>query len=498
LAANRQHHRAPLVPGRTSHRGRALPGRFGRCALAALISTAALLFAFATSTRAEEVFTSQAAAANATDSTWIPAPPRRAAVCIVDTGTDHTPDTSNVVARFAMDGSDGSDISPVKHGTLMATIASAPKNDFGMVGAAPSVDVVSVRASRDGISFGALDVQAAIQLCVSKRLTYNIKVLSLSLGGNSNVITASTKQRNEFQDAIDNARLHAVNVVAAAGNTARAVADWPAGYGPAFAVGASTSSGERCSFASWGSEVDLWAPGCPLDVGRPDSTGTPAWAKGSSEATAFVAAVLAQIRGFNSQLSVDDAERALRAEARPDEAGAFLDVAAALSSVGLTAALSVGHASIPQLGTVPSGAGVSQSHVDGPSSAAPSAIEPGRTATQRPLSVGLPASNIRPAVRLAPPVVRTATIRNGLLTLALKDKSRSVEAHVEIYSRRRGKPFPSIAKRLRFRADTLRIRFSGSISQLSIGYRDPTGVRGRSTTVVVHPKSSARIRARHS
>ena len=110
---------------------------------------------------AEEVFTSQAAAANATDSTWIPAPAQRAAVCIVDTGNDPNPDTSNVVARLSVDGEPGTDRSPDHHGTLMSMIAAAPYNGFGMVGAAPSIDVVSVRASRDGVTFGATDLAAA-------------------------------------------------------------------------------------------------------------------------------------------------------------------------------------------------------------------------------------------------------------------------------------------------------------------------------------------------
>ena len=98
MAASRQHHRALPAPGRTSHRGRALPGRVGRAALA-FLATASLATGSAS---AEEVFTSQAAAANATDSTWIPAPTRRAAVCIVDTGTDTTLDTTNVVNRPAV------------------------------------------------------------------------------------------------------------------------------------------------------------------------------------------------------------------------------------------------------------------------------------------------------------------------------------------------------------------------------------------------------------
>lgn len=484
MAASRQHHRALPAPGRTSHRGRALPGRVGRAALA-FLATASLATGSAS---AEEVFTSQAAAANATDSTWIPAPTRRAAVCIVDTGTDTTPDTTNVVARFATDGSDGSDASPVKHGTLMATIASAPKNDFGMVGAAPSIDVVSIRASGDGTSFGGLDIQAAVQLCITKRFAYNIKVVSLSLGGDGTVIAASTAQRNEFQNAIDNARLHGLNVVAAAGNSDRGVVDWPAGYNPAFAIGAATAAGRRCSFASWGTAVDVWAPGCPLDVGRPDGTGAAAWASGSSEATAFVAGVLAQMRALDPGLSVDTSEQALLAGARQAEVGALLDVGATFRAAGLVGMLTSGHLAIPSpASAAPSSTGV---EAQPPLSGGVSWSGDGASLPMKPVVAKPPVvPAARTLDRLPRPVVRAVTVRHGLLRLRLKRKPREVDVWVDVYSRRRAKPFPSIAKRVRSHTDTLRIRVSGAVSQLSIGYRDPTGARERSDVIVVHPRA---------
>jgi hypothetical protein len=485
LAAERQPHRA------TSRRGRALPGRVGR---AALLAVAFLCAAGPAS--AEEVFTSQAAAANATDSTWIPAPPRRAAVCIVDTGTDITPDTTNVVARFSMDDSDGSDISPVKHGTLMATIASAPKNDFGMVGAAPSIDIVSIRASRDGVSFTGLDLQAAVQLCVKKRSAYNIKVVSLSLGGDGGVVAASTKQRNEFQDAIDNARAYGLNVVAAAGNNERGVVDWPAGYPSSFAVAAATDRGERCSFASWGPEVDLWASGCPLDVARADATGRPAWASGSSEATAFVAAVLAQMRGLNMALDVDAAEQAFRTSARDFGCGPYIDVGGAFRVAGLTTAIAAGHEAVSAPAVVvPLSAGIEPQPVNSetPGPAGFDAdVQP--VASPKPPITGSPSVIVPNQTRphLGRPVVRAATVMRGRLILSVSGRLSAVDAWVDIYARKHGKSFPSVVRQVRFRGDTLRIRVSGAISQVSIGYRDPTGVRGQSEVIVVHPRTNSR------
>jgi subtilisin family serine protease len=156
-------------------RRRALPAAVA--ALGALLLSGAL----AGTARAEEVFTSQAAGANALDSTWIPAPEHPAAVCVVDTGVTPNPDTTNVVARFAVDGGDPDDVDSIgHHGTLMAMIASAPYNGFGMVGAAPSVKVVSVRAKRPGeTGFLFSDVLKGIRTCKQLRITYNIAMISL-------------------------------------------------------------------------------------------------------------------------------------------------------------------------------------------------------------------------------------------------------------------------------------------------------------------------------
>jgi hypothetical protein len=160
-----------------SLRRRARPAAVGGLAAIALSLCAA------SPASAEEVFTSQAAAAHATDSTWIPAPPTRAAVCIIDTGNDPNPDTTNVIARLSVDNGDGLDRNPGHHGTLMSMIASAPYNGFGMVGAAPSINVVSVRASRDGTTFAGSDLTIAIRACVARRNLYNIKTVAISLGG---------------------------------------------------------------------------------------------------------------------------------------------------------------------------------------------------------------------------------------------------------------------------------------------------------------------------
>jgi hypothetical protein len=432
------------------------------------------------SARAEEVFTSQAAAANATDSTWIPAPAQRAAVCIVDTGNDPNPDTSNVVARLSVDGEPGTDRSPDHHGTLMSMIAAAPYNGFGMVGAAPSINVVSVRASRDGVTFGGADLARAVQRCIAYRNTYNIKVISLSLGG----VVVSDLDAGlmvQIEDVVKNARRAGIDVLAAAGNHEGAV-DWPAAYDPVMAVGSSTQDGRRCTFAASGSEVDLWSSGCPIEAAFPN--GAPAWASGSSESTAFVAGVLVQLRQLNPGLTADQAEQALTSSAQVSSMGPRLDVGAAFAAVGLTDQLVAGHTMGSQFATSVDGSVPKASVATVPSfereRAAPTS---GADAANRRV---IPRSSSEPRrARLPKPAVGLVRVRRQVLSMSFKNKPRGVEAQVRIYVRPKHREFPTLVSALKVINDRFRRTVSGAVSQVSIAYRDPERLKDTSVLLLV-------------
>jgi hypothetical protein len=450
--------------------GRVLRGRCVPWAVA--LATAAISLAVACPAPAEEVFTSQAAAANATDSTWIPAPAQRAALCIVDTGNDPNPDTSNVIARLSVDGEPGTDRSPDHHGTLMSMIAAAPYNGFGMVGAAPSINVVSVRASRDGVTFGATDLAAGIQQCLTYRNTYNIKVVSLSLGGAA-VSGLDAGTMATVQDIVSSARFVGLDVAAAAGNHPGSV-DWPAGYVPVLAVGATDSAGARCAFAASGTEVDLWASGCPLDASLLD--GTAAWASGSSEATAFVAGALAQLRQLRPDATVDQAEQALTSAARSVSAGLRLDVGAAFAAKGLAGQLAVGRAMTPHVTSSGDAPALKPPAAASPSLALGAASPSDASEDARSAAIPPPSSEAR-RLRLAKPSVRSVRWRRHVLSMRLKDKPQGIDAWVRIYARTKDRPFPHLARTFRVIDDRLRTQVSGTLTQVSITYRDPQRVR---------------------
>jgi hypothetical protein len=454
-----------------------------RRALPAAVAVLLGLLAAPGPAAAEEVFTSQAAAANATASTWIPAPANPAAVCIVDTGVDPNPDTTNVIARFSVDGGDPGDIDTIgHHGTLMAMIASAPYNGWGMVGAAPSVNVVSVRAKRPGESgFYFSDVLKGMQVCSKARLAFNIKVISLSLGGQGRLDVGT---ETLLEDAIDSARLAGVNVVAAAGNHP-GPSDWPASYAPVLAIGSSDAVGSRCAFSASGADVDLFAPGCPQDVALHD--GRAAWASGTSESTAFVAGALAQLRGLRPELGVDRVEECLRIAAASGGAGLVVDVEASLRAAGAGGALAADAA--PALN---------------PSSAQPvptvrpstpwaadigAAPEIPVSGTPAPPSTTQQRSDDRRdlAAQLPRPVVRTRHLGGGFLQLTFVNRPAKTWTRIQAYSRHRRRAFPTADPPRLVKSDRMRTRVSGTVSQMSIMYVDPAAKQKTSAVLNIRP-----------
>jgi hypothetical protein len=451
-----------------------------RRALPAAVAVLLGLLAAPGPAAAEEVFTSQAAAANATASTWIPAPANPAAVCIVDTGVDPNPDTTNVIARLSVDGGDPGDVDTIgHHGTLMAMIASAPYNGWGMVGAAPSVKVVSVRAKRPRESgFYFSDVLKGVQMCSKARLTFNIKVISLSLGGQG---TLDVGTETLLEDAMDSARLAGVNVVAAAGNHP-GPSDWPASYEPVLAIGASDAVGSRCAFSASGADVDLFAPGCPQDVALHD--GRAAWASGTSESTAFVAGALAQLRGLRPELGVERVEECVRIAAASGGAGLVVDVEASLRAAGAGGALAA--AAAPALN---------------PSSTQPvPTVRPStpwaadiNAAPEVPVS-GTPAPPSTTqhdprelAARLPRPVVRTRHLGGGFLQLTFVNRPARTWTRIQAYSRHRRRAFPTADPARLIKSDRMRTRVSGTLSQMSIMYVDPAAKQKASAVLNIRP-----------
>ena len=118
-------------------------------------SLVAIVLAFgllAATGRAETAIPAQAVADDGAFLPYAPAPAQLGGLCLVDTGVNVNPDTEAVVVdRTAIDGGSGEDTSATTHGTVLAMMAAAPANGWGMVGTAPrSIQIVSVRILEPG------------------------------------------------------------------------------------------------------------------------------------------------------------------------------------------------------------------------------------------------------------------------------------------------------------------------------------------------------------
>jgi hypothetical protein len=287
---------------------------------------------------------------------YTPPPAAPSVVCLVDSGVDADPDTTpTLVGSFALSpGTDTEDElvrlnpplpggHPDGHGTYMDMIMAAPRNGWGMVGIAPlSVRVLNVKALGAGEStFPFAEYTSAIQYCEQQAATLPVTVINLSLGSGTQ---PGPSELSNLENQVGAARRHSMSVVAAAGNTGEAV-EYPAAMTGVFAVGAAdvnqANLGVFCSFSNRGPPLSILAPGCDsmsepgggsgIEIAFSD-TGEPAWAQGTSEASAIVSTVMASMRAYGPTLTATQVEGCLTSS---EVSGGSLDAAGAFRACGL-------------------------------------------------------------------------------------------------------------------------------------------------------------------
>jgi hypothetical protein len=328
--------------------------------------------------RAEIGVPAQALADNGAFLPYAPAPARPGGLCLVDTGVDLNPDTEGVVAeRTAIDGGSGDDVSATTHGTVLAMMAAAPVNGWGMVGTAPrSVQIVSVRILEAGkTSYPFSDYAAGITACLRVREQDHVRVINLSLGSAE---APSSQDYENLANAIERATNYGVAVVAAAGNDDGGSVEYPAAYPSVLSVAATdTQGGAFCSFSNRGEGLRLLAPGCDLDGADPASGSADFnyW-QGTSESSVIAAASLTALESYRPDLSPAGAEELLTGAD-----GGVLNVAGAFDNAGLEAIVSAGQAAEP-----------------GPASPASEEKSPGEVAPSNAMALIAPYA--RPVARL--------------------------------------------------------------------------------------------------
>src|SRR4051812_12345126 len=254
---------------------------------------------------AELAVTAQAVAAHGEFLTQAPAPPTQGVLCLVDSGVDVNPDTESIlVGRESIHGGTTDDVTSYHHGTYVAMVAGAATNGWGMVGAWPGLRVLSIRVLAEGSEHLTGDAyRDGILSCRRARqaLGIDIKVIELALGGP--LQDRPDTELADINEAVARARSDGISVVSAAGNDGGPV-NVPAALPNVLAVTASQRDGALCSFSSRGTEVDLAALGCEMDVAQvPD--GTAGIGQSTSLASAYVAGVLVALRSFRPDLTVE-------------------------------------------------------------------------------------------------------------------------------------------------------------------------------------------------
>lgn len=414
----------------------------------ALVTGLAVALAPATC-HAETAIAAQATADNGAFLPYAPPPPQPGGLCLVDTGVNLNPDTeTTVLDRTAIDGGTGNDASPTQHGTVLAMMAGAPANGWGMVGTAPhSIQIVSVRILEPGqTTFPFTSYAAGITVCLQLRHEYNIRVVNLSLGTSE---TPSSQNYEMVGNAIQEANNYGVAVVAAAGNDDDGPVEYPATYPGVLSVGASdTQGGAFCSFSNRGEGLRLVAPGCDLDGADPTS-GAPNYNywQGTSEASVITASALTALESYQPDLSPQTAEE--------DLTGAdngVLNIAQTFRNASLGAIVAAGEAAEPNTQPTPTQ----------PASSSNAATPPQSVPPSRPMTLLVPFS--RPSARFE----RV----NGRLMLVLEHRPSEAQAQVRYLGYPRHSRRLSVLRARNGVFDTLTMP-SLDVLDISIRYTDP-------------------------
>ncbi|PHF80777.1 alkaline serine protease, partial [Bacillus toyonensis] len=173
-------------------------------------------------------------------------------VAIVDTGVQGShPDLASKViyGHDYVDNDEQSDDGN-GHGTHCAGIAGAlTDNDEGIAGVAPQSSIYAVRVL-DSQGSGTL---ASVAQGIREAADAGAKVISLSLG--------ATSGGTALQQAVQYAWTKGAVIVAAAGNAGNTKPNYPAYYPEVIAVASTDQSDRKSYFSTYGSWVDVAAPG---------------------------------------------------------------------------------------------------------------------------------------------------------------------------------------------------------------------------------------------
>jgi subtilisin family serine protease len=219
----------------------------------------------------------------------------------------------------------------LKHGTAVASVIAGAANGIGMTGIAPDARIMAVRFLVPKVCESDSDAIRAIDYAIGA----GARIINASWGGPIN--------SPALQAAVDAANDAGILFVAAAGNVPTSLPHYPAGIDlpNVLSVGAIQANGDPSSFTTYGSWVDMAAPGSSIyaAVASPSADAYGFWDGTSFSAplVAGAAALLAQadpsLLGQPSLLRrklIDSGWRGNSAARAKTGSGRILDVANAI------------------------------------------------------------------------------------------------------------------------------------------------------------------------
>ena len=224
-------------------------------------------------------------------------------VAVLDSGidTDHE-DFGNGKIPYGKNMLNGSeehyeDDTNNSHGTHCAGIIGACfNNEIGIAGVAPDCQIIPVKVIN---KYNAVN---------ASNLAFGI--MWATFEGNADIISMSlTMNRADIvEQACNDAYNYGVVLVAATGNNYHERILYPANYSSVIAVGAIDQNKEKCDFSNYGENLDFVAPG--KDIISTIRNNEYEYSSGTSEATAYVAGILAlYIQEYPSMSPSDLKER---------------------------------------------------------------------------------------------------------------------------------------------------------------------------------------------
>jgi len=195
------------------------------------------------------------------------------AVCIIDTGIDYTHPAfiGKVSSQHCYCSVSGSACCPDElqegddamddngHGTHVAGIMVS--NDATYKGVAPDANVVVLKTCNHAGYCSGSDIIAAIEWCTTNVETYNIGVISMSVGGLSYADTCDSVS-SSMTTAVNNAVNNGIAVTIASGNNGYTdKISWPSCISSAISVGGVDKSDNIASYSNRNSILDYLAPG---------------------------------------------------------------------------------------------------------------------------------------------------------------------------------------------------------------------------------------------